>query len=431
MTTLNNVTKESLPDVEIKLIKNPISTIYPICCGIDVHKKTIVACIILTDNDGQFYSMKQTFFTFTKDIFRLREWLDENACPVAAIESTSVYWRPVHNVLEDHIEVVLVNARHAKGMPGRKTDIKDSEWLAVLLNKGLLNKSFIPGKEQRQWRELFALRKGYNKELTNAKRRVHKLFETANIKISSVVTDLFGVTGHNLIDLLLSGKQITREAVRKCAKGSLREKVNELYDSIEGFFEEHHRFQLNLLMQSIAYNEQTMAEIEKRLFKLTAKHEDLFIILDPMPGVNRIGFLGIISYIGTTMDEFKTVANIVSWAGLCPGSNESAGKRRSTKSPVHKHQFKSFMIELAWAAVKKKDSFYKEKFHRLKSRLGAKKAIVAIAAKMLKAIYNIIKERVPYKELGADYLTEKQKQSKFSYLQKQAQLLGYELVAQN
>lgn len=431
MTHPNSVNKNSFPRIDMKLIKNPIYTINPICCGIDVHKKTIVACIIFTDKLGKLYSKTKTFCTFTKDIYLLLHWLIKNKCPIAAIESTSVYWRPVHNILEEYIEVVLVNARHAKGMPGRKSDIKDSEWLAILLNNGLLKKSYIPVKEQRQWRELFATRKGFNKELTNAKRRVHKLFETANIKISSVVTDLFGTTGLNLINLLLSGKKITLEAVKECAKGSLKNKVNELYDSIKGFFEEHHRFQLNLLMQSISNNEQIIAEIEKRLLDLTAEHEDLFILLDPVPGINRIGFIGIISFIGTTMDEFETDDHLVSWGGLCPGINESAGKMRSSKSPVHKHHFKSFMIELAWAAVKKKDSFYREKFYRLKSRLGAKKAIVAIAAKMLRAIYHIIKERVPYKELGPDYLTEKQKQNKFSYLQKQAELLGYKLVAQN
>lgn len=414
-----------------KIIREPFLTTFPVCCGIDVHKSIIVVCLILTDNDEKLFIYREKFGAFTKNIIELREWLIKNNCPVVAIESTSVYWRPVHNVLEKVIDVFLVNARQTKNVPGKKTDIKDSEWLAILMNKGLLNKSYIPEKEQREWRELYVLRKSFAQTLGNYKRRVHKLFETANIKISSVVTDLFGATGLNLIRLLESGKKITLKDVEKCARGSLKEKVDELYDSIEGFFTEHHRFQLELLMNSISNTMNTIDIIENKIDKATNDYIELFELLDPVPGINKIGFQGIISYIGTTMDPFPSDNHLVSWAGLCPGNNESAGKRKNTKSPVHKNHFKSLMIELAWAAIKKKGSYYRDKYYRLKARIGANKAIVAIANRMLRAIYHIIKDRVPYRELGENYLSEKQKQSKINYLKKQAQMFGLQLVPKN
>ena len=412
-----------------KLDKQFVSIIHPICCGLDVHKKKISACLITVDPLGNEKFEVREFGTFTNELLSLKNWLLENDCPIVAMESTGVYWRPVHNVIEGLMEVVLVNARHIKNVPGRKTDISDSKWLAGLLRHGLVKGSFIPEKKVRQWRELTRLRRTYTESLGDYKRRVHKLFETANIKIDSVISDLFGLTGRNLIQLLCNEEsQLTLEAVKQCAKGSLKSKVEELYLSIQGFFEEHHRFQLIGMMGMIVLFEDQLTAISERLTTLMEPHQDILDRLDEIPGIDKVAAQAILSEIGVELDEFISTAALASWAGLCPGNNESAGKRKSGKTSVHKHPFKTILVEVAWAAVKKKGSYYRDKYYRLKSRRGSKKAIIAIAHKISKAIYNIIKFDASYKELGEEYLTLKNKHQKLYSLNKQAEQFGYKLV---
>lgn len=407
-----------------------ISVMHPVCCGMDIHKSVITACLITVNDLGQPEYEIREFSTFTGALFLLKDWLIENQCPIVAMESTSVYWRPVHNILEGHFDVVLVNARHMKNVPGRKTDTEDSKWLADLLRHGLVKKSFIPPKEVREWRDLTTLRKNLTRALGDDKRRVHKLFETANIKISSVVTDLFGVTGRNLMDLLCEkNKEITLEDIKKCAKGTLRSKADELHQSIQGFFEEHHSFQLTLLLQNIALKEKHIASLTARLSKLMSPHEELLDRLDEVYGINTVAAQSIISHIGTTLKEFPTEHALASWCGLCPGNNESAGKRRSGKSPVHKHPFKEVMVEVAWSAIRKNGSYYKEKYYRLKTRRGAKRAIVAVAHSLLKGLYHIIKHGESFVDIGVSHFEEKKHAAKLSRLKKEAKKMGLELVA--
>lgn len=411
--------------------KEIISIEYPVCCGLDIHKKIILACLIKVDALGNTQFEIREFSTFTKDLLELRAWLIENSCPIVAMESTGVYWRPVHNILEADMEVVLVNARHVKNVPGKKTDVSDSKWLASLLRLGLLKGSFIPEQDIRQIRELIVLRKKYTEALGDNKRRVHKVFETANIKIDSVVSDLFGKTGLNLIKMLSTkGKEITQEDIKQCACGSLKGKVSELYQSVVGFFQAHHSFQINMLMETIEHLEGKIRTLSEHIKGLTCNHQELLELIDGVPGVGMHGAQSVIGFVGTTMKEFKCDSHLVSWGGLCPGNNQSAGKRKNGKSPVSKNAFKTLMVELAWAAIKKNNSYYKDKYYRLKARRGAKKAIVAIAHRMTRAIYHIIKYRVPYKELGEQYLPERNKAKKLSSLQQQAKLLGFQLVPQ-
>lgn len=406
-----------------------VSIIHPICCGLDIHKKKISACLITVDSFGNEESIIKEFGTFTNELIELRDWLLEYDCPIVAMESTGIYWRPVHNVLEGFMEVILVNARHIKNVPGRKTDISDSKWLAGLLRHGLIKGSFIPDKDVRQWRELTRLRRTYTESLGDYKRRVHKLFETANIKIDSVVSDLFGVTGRNLISLLCTNEsQMTLEAIEQCTRGSLKSKVEELYLSIQGFFEEHHRFQLIGLMETISVFESRQSEITERLTQLMAPHQDILARLDEIPGIDKKSAQSILSEIGVELDEFISTAALASWAGLCPGNNESAGKRKSGKSPVHNHPFKTILIEVAWAAVKKKGSYYRDKYYRLKSRRGAKRAIVAIAHRISKAIFHIIKYGGSFQDLGEDYLVNKNKKVRLNNLKRQAKQIGFDLV---
>ena len=347
-----------------------------------------------------------------------------------ATESTGVYWRPVHNIIEGYLEVILVNARHVKNVPGRKTDIEDSRWLAGLLRVGLVRGSFIPEKSVRQWRELGRSRKKYSQSLGDHKRRVHKVFETANIKIDSVVSDLFGVTGRNLIELLcVEDSEISIAQIEQCAKGSLKSKVKELHRSIQGFFEDHHRFLLMSLMRMISIIETEIALITERMRAMMASCDDTITRLDAVPGINEVSAQYVLGELGSTLKEFATSGSLASWSGLCPGNNESAGKRRSGKSPVRKHAFKATMVEIAWAAVKTKGTYYRDKYYRLRARLGPRKAIVAIAHRILKAIYAIIKHGEEYKELGEDYLSRKNAKSKIAILKRQAKEFGYSVTA--
>lgn len=406
-----------------------IAIIHPVCCGLDVHKEKISACLMQIDEQGREASEIREFATFTDELIKLREWLRGSDCPIVAMESTGVYWRPVHNVLEHHLEVIVVNARHIKNVPGRKTDIADSRWLASLLKHGLLRGSFIPSKDIRQWRELSRQRRKVTESLSDYKKRVHKLFETANIKIASVVSDLFGKTGRRLIEQLCdeSAGSFSEQAVAGLACGRLRAKAAELYRSIQGYFEGHHRFQLCSLMRIITILESEIGMISDRLQLLMKDHDELLGRVAAIPGIGERSAQMIISEVGYRLDSFADAASFASWAGLCPGNNESAGKRRSGRTAVQKHPFKTIMVEVAWAAVKTKGSYFKDKYHRLKSRRGAKKAIVAIAHRLVKALFQIIKHGERYRELGEGYLKSR-KRTSLRALRHQAQAMGFQLV---
>lgn len=408
-----------------------IGIVHPICCGLDVHKESISACVIFTDKDGVDQYDVQVFGTFTDELMRLRSWLLDHECPVVAMESTGIYWRPVHNVLEDAFRVVLVNARDIKNVPGRKTDIGDSKWLAGLLRHGLLKSSFIPPQDVRQWRDLTRLRKKYVQTVGDYRKRAHKLFESANIKIDSVASDLFGVTGRNLMHLLVTNRErLTLSDIQSCVRGKLRGKEAELFRSLQGFFTDHHRFILEMLLSTIATLEGQTEALDREIRFAMKEHGAVVDRMKKAAGIADVSACDILAEIGPTLDSFPTDTALVSWSGLCPGNNESAGKRKSGRSPVRKHHLKTIMIEVAWAAVKKKGSYFKDKYYRLKARRGAKKAIVAIAHRILLGIYHVIKDGVEFRDLGEDYLTLRNKSQKLVHLRKQALALGFELVPQ-
>jgi transposase len=408
-----------------------IGIVHPICCGLDVHKESISACVIFTDKDGVDQHDVKVFGSFTDELMRLRSWLLDHECPVVAMESTGIYWRPVHNVLEDAFRVVLVNARDIKNVPGRKTDIGDSKWLAGLLRHGLLKSSFIPPQDVRQWRDLTRLRKKYVQTVGDYRKRTHKLFESANIKIDSVVSDLFGVTGRNLMHLLVTNRErLTLSDIQSCVRGKLRGKEAELFRSLQGFFTDHHRFILEMLLSTIARLEGQTEALDHEIRFAMKEHGPVLDRMKKAAGIADVSACDILAEIGPTLDSFPTDTALVSWSGLCPGNNESAGKRKSGRSPVRKHHLKTIMIEVAWAAVKKKGSYFKDKYYRLKARRGAKKAIVAIAHRILLGIYHVIKDGVEFRDLGEDYLTLRNKSQKLVHLRKQALALGFDLVPQ-
>jgi len=305
-----------------------IRIVHPICCGLDVHKESVSACVIFPDDTGEEQYEIQVFGTFTDDLRRLREWLVAHECPVVAMESTGVYWRPVHNVLEDSVQVVLVNARDMKNVSGRKTDIGDSRWLAGLLRHGLLRSSFIPPQTVRQWRDLTRLRKKYVQSVGDYRKRTHKLFESANIKIDSVVSDLFGVTGRNLMQLLVEDrKALTLSDIQTCVRGKLKGKETELFRSIQGFFTEHHRFILKTILETISMLEAQIETLDHQIRLAMRGYKPLLDRMKEAPGISDVSSCDILAEIGPTLDSFPTDTALVSWSGLCPGNNESAGKR--------------------------------------------------------------------------------------------------------
>jgi transposase len=405
-----------------------LSVVHPICCGLDVHMNTISATIITTDDDGSTNEEVQEFGAFTDELYRMKEWLQLHECPIVAMESTGVYWRPVHNVLEGICTIVLVNARHVKKVPGRKTDISDSRWLAGLLRHGLLKGSFIPPRQVREWRDLARMRKTYVQNLADYKRRIQKLFEGANIKTTAVVSDLFGATGRNLIALLCQGSTLRYADVQGCAKGSLKTKTRELYRSIQGFFTEHHRVLLVSMMAIVAELEKQIGEVHIRLKTMLVDRQEKIRLLMEVPGIQEVSALAILGELGDDLATFESSAALASWAGLCPGNNQSAGKRHSGRSPVRGHPLKTIMTEVAWGAVMKKGSYYREKYYRLKSRRGSKRAIIAIAHRILKAVFHILKFGTPYHELGEDYLIRLTQAARVRSLHRQATQLGYTLV---
>ena len=405
-----------------------VSVVHDICCGLDVHKKMISACLVSSDAVDGERSEVMEFETFTDDLIKLRNWLLEKECPVVAMESTGPYWTPIHNILEGYFQVILVNPKHMKNVPGRKTDISDSRWLAGLLRYGLLKAAFIPPKYQRQWRDLTRMRKNYMETVGHFKRRVHKLFQEANIKIDSALADLFGSTGRNLMRLLVSKESsLTFSEVEDCLRGSLREKGRELYRSVKGFFEEHHRILLSVLLDTIEKLEGQIEELELRIRQVLRTSDELIDRLKEIPGVGDVSAHSLLAEVGPTLEAFPSAAALAAWCGICPGNNQSGGKRFSGRSRVRNHHLKTIMVEIAWPAIKKRDSYYKAKYYALKSRIGAKKAIIAVAHRILKAIYYVIKHGVCFKDLGEAYLLERSKALKIRYLSKQASLLGFEL----
>ena len=289
-----------------------VTVLHPICCGLDIHKQFVTACLMTMDSMGKERSVLESFGTFTDDLVRLREWLLEHECPVVALESTGVYWRPVHNILEGYLTVVLVNARHIKNLPGRKTDMSDCQWIATLLRVGFVKASFIPPKTVRHWRELTRYRRSLVEALGDVKRQVHKLLESSNIKIDSVVSVLFGKTGRNLMDLLAKDQaELTLQAVHTCLKGRLKTKATELFRAVQGFFEDHHRWMLREMLERIDQQEANLARVESRLRDLLQPHDELIERITQIPGIGATSAYAILSETGTTLESFPNAASLM------------------------------------------------------------------------------------------------------------------------
>jgi transposase len=392
-------------------------------CGLDVHKKTIAACVM---GEGIKKEIR-TYDTMTKDLLQLKQWLKENGITHVAMESTGVYWKPVFNILEDSFEVILVNARHIKHVPGRKTDVKDSEWLCKLLRAGLLSASLIPPKDIRELRDLTRYQRKLVQTISAEKNRIQRVLEDANIKLSSVLSDSFGVSGQEMISELMKG-ELTIEQMAKLAKGRLNKKKKEIEDALVGRIEEHHKFMIKASLRHIELTQKIIADIDSEIDKKMEKHREKYELLQTMPGVKERAAASIIAETGADMDRFPTEGHLSSWAGMSPGNNESAGKKKSGKTTHGNKCLKTTLTESAWAALRTKSTYFNAKYHSLVGRRGKKRALVAVGHKMLIASYYIMRDNVPYQELGTDYLDSRKKDKiVFSYIRR-LKTLGYSVI---
>ncbi len=379
-----------------------MEVVFERCCGLDVHKATVVACLWIRDSMGKIHKEIKTFGTMMVDLLVLYDWLQVNKVTHVAMESTGVFWKPIYNLLEDSFQVLLVNAEHIKRVPGRKTDVTDCEWIADLLAHGLLKGSFIPPQPIRELRDLTRYRKSLIDERVREVNRLHKLLQAANIKLSSVASDVMGMSGRMMLEALLEGKT-DPEVLADLARGKLRKKLPELKKALHGRFSTHHRFLLEHILGHLDFLDEAIEKISEEVATRTVPFDELIQFMDTIPGVDRKAAEGTIAEIGLDMERFPTHRHLASWTGLCPGNNESAGKRKKGKTRKGDLWFRRYAIEMALAASRTKGSYLNALYHRLVRRKGHKKAIVAVAHAILVIIYHVLKHRVPYRELGADY----------------------------
>jgi transposase len=396
-------------------------------CGLDVHQATVVACLLVRDKKGTVHKQMRFFGTTTRELVSLRDWLLAEGCTQEGMESTGVYWKPVYAVLEGALQIVVANAQHVKNVPGRKTDVKDAEWLADLLCHGLLKPSFVPPKPIRELRDLTRYRRKLVEAQAAERNRLLKVLEGANIKLSSVATDVFGVSGRLMLRALIDGKTSPQE-MAKLAKGKLRAKIQQLEPALEGKLEPHHRFLLKLQLGRVEAAEEDLASLEEQLQQKLEPYRAQLALLDEIPGVNLGLAAAIIAELGVEMKVFETVSQLACWAGVCPGSNESAGKRKNTRTTKGNVYLKTALVEAANAAAKAKGTYLRDKFYRLKARRGYKRAAVAIAHKILVSIYHMFSKNVSYNDLGDLYLDKINKHHLTRNLVHRLERLGFHVT---
>ncbi len=406
-----------------------MEVLYHCCCGLDVHAQTVVACLI---KDGR--KQTRTFSTMTDDLLALLDWLVAEGCTHVAIESTGVYWRPVFNLLEGQVEVILVNARHIKAVPGRKTDVKDSEWLADLLRHGLLKASFIPPLEIRELRELIRYRQRVIGDQAAIANRVQRIIESGNIKLGQVASDVMGVSGRLMLRALANGEQ-DGQKLASLARGRLKQKAEPLKRALTGRLSAAQKFVLGELLDRYDELERAIEKVNKEVGKEVATSSDPFVeaaikLLETIPGVGRVVAEVIVGEIGVDMTKFATDKHLASWAGRCPGNNESAGKRKSGKTREGNRSLRVALVQAAWAATHTKGTYLAAQYRRLVKRKGRKKALVAVGHSLLVMIYHILQRQESYKELGGDYFDKQQTKGQCQRLVRQLQALGMKVTVE-
>ena len=405
-----------------------LQALYGRVCGLDLHKKLIVACVrILNAKDGTVQSTLRKFGTMTADLVQLRQWLSDQEVTHVAMESTGVYWQPVFNLLESDFKLLLINAQHLKKVPGRKTDMKDAEWIAQLLQCGLLKPSFVPDRQQRELRDLTRQQSKLVQQRNAVANRIQKVLESANIKLGSVATDVLGVSGRKIIEALMAGEKDV-SALAELAQKRLRGKIPELQRALEGELTEHHIYILRQLLIQYDFFETQIENVQQRVGAVAPGSFHAAVEqLDAVAGVGERGARALLAETGTDMSRFPTHKHLASWAGQCPGNRESAGKRRSGKTPAANRHIDAVLTEMAHAAVRTKNSYFKSQYHRLAGRRGKKRAIGAVKHSLLVTVYFMLRDNKPYKDLGVDYFDKLNPQQRIRYHVRRLQELGQEV----
>ena len=397
--------------------------VYERCCGIDVHKKLIVACF----RNGASNELRE-FGATTRELLKIADWLTENNCEMIAMESTASYWKPLYNIFESaELKVMVVNAQHMKAVPGRKTDAKDAEWIADLLQHGLLKASYIPDRNQRELRELVSYRKSLVQEKNRELNRLQKMLEGANIKLSGTISNINGKSGRKLLEELLAGNKINEKRLEELVDGRLRADRKQILEDIEGVMSPLQKKMMKELLKHINELDEHIKALDDDIdTNMGGDYKSAIEAIDEIPGIGKDGAKAILAVIGTDMSRFPDEGHICSWAGLCPGNHESAKKRKSGKTTKGNELLKTTLINCAHAAVRVKSSYFSAQFSRISGHRGNKRAYVAVAHSMLIAIYHVLKEKVPYKELGADYYNQFNRERKINAYLKKLKKLGWE-----
>ena len=399
------------------------------CAGLDVHKKTVVACVMLTLLTGEVRKQVRTFATTTQGLLALADWLTNQQVTQVAMESTGIYWRPVFNILEGAFTVILVNAQHMKAVPGRKTDVKDSEWLAELLRHGLLKASFIPPQPIRDLRDLVRYRQSLVQERTREINRLQKVLETANIKLSSVVSDVMGASGRSMIQALIAGEH-SPEVLAELAQGSLHKKIPQLREALLGRVDAHHQILLSHLLAHISFLDQAIFHLFFQIHSYLKPYNQAVELLVSIPGIAQETAACILAEIGVDMSCFPTAAHLASWAGVCPGNRESGGKRLSGKINKGNARLKAALAEVVWVLSHMKDNYLSAQYHRLARRLGKQKAVMAVAHSLLVIIYHMLRDQQPYRDLGATFFETRDKERVVKGALRRLESFGYTVTLQ-
>ena len=407
-----------------------MDVVYSRCAGLDIHKKTVVACVIAPGSKGKPHKTIRTFGTMTDELLALGDWLATEEVTHVAMESTGVYWQPIWNLLEERFVLVLVNAHHIKQVPGRKTDVGDCEWIADLLRHGLLKGSFVPDRPQRELRELTRYRTALLQERAAEVNRLQKTLEGGNIKLASVASDVLGKSGRQILEaLVIGGGQAVELA--QLAKGRMREKIPQLERALAGTFRPHQQFLVARHLAFIDAIDETVAQVSAEIADRLRPVEADVQLLDAITGIGRRTAEVWVAEVGTDMERFPTHGHLASWAGMCPGNNESAGKRKSGKTRKGNANLRTALVEAAQAAARKKDSYLSAQYRRLAARRGKKKAIIALGHSLLIIAYHVLKRRVDFQDLGPTYFDERDRTNVERRLVQRLERLGYKVVLES
>ncbi len=407
----------------VPILEGAVDIVYQSCCGLDIHKMSIVACLIIPGPGGQVRKEIRSFGTMTEDILELSDWLSAAGCTHVAMESTGVYWKPIWNILEGNFELLLVNAQSISRMPGRKTDVKDCEWIADLLRHGLLQGSFVPDREQRELRELTRYRTSLIRERSAEVNRLQKTLEGANIKLAGVASDIMGKSGREMLAALVEGSMDAQE-MAQLAKRKMREKIPQLEKALVGRLGQHQRFMIARQLAHIDELDGLIAELDEEVKKRVSPFEEQIQRVDDIPGIGRRTAEVIMAEVGTDMSRFPSDKHISAWAGMAPGNNESAGKRKSGKTRKGDQWLRPALTEAAQAAGRSKNTYLSAQYHRIAARRGKKRAAIAVGHSILVIVYHLLKDNTTYHDLGAGYFDDRDRTAIERRLVRRLEALG-------